>query len=198
MLDKILVAAWGADWGVLVRGFPKQSEARDVKVPRISWHLDSEYPSEDHGRTEIKPRIREVVSGSGETFHYWAQKLDTVISFRIYDITDTNSDILAEKFKDVMAVYAGIFKENGVQEIIYRGQGKDELFGIKATAQELAVRPIQYLVRIERHTIEKLSNIEAIRVRITMMDSLDPDLRTWEADGGTHLISTYHQADTDT
>ena len=67
-----------------------------------------------------------------------------------------------DKFEDLMIIYAGYFKKNGVGEIIFDKQYTDEDF--KHLRQTLSIRNLCYYVEIEKLTVIMRESIKTIDI----------------------------------
>lgn len=127
--------------------------ANDLKLefPIIAYKV-----KERKTKKEIKPRLREnfvedkndPTSRVGEIY---GQKFICHLQFNIFASEYKMAEEIMSRFEEMMIIYAGYFKQNGVAELFFDNQYTDDSF--KSIRQTLSVRNICYYVEIEKLTV---------------------------------------------
>lgn len=118
---------------------------KDEKKPRIRGSFIEDIKEEN------KERIGEV----------YGQKFKCLVQFNILANKFSLAEEVMEKFEDLMFMYTGYFKKNGVSEILFEKQNTDESYDI--FRETISVRNLQYYVEVEKLTVvfeEKIKEIE--------------------------------------
>lgn len=122
---------------------------------------------ERKAKTELKPRFREnfiedkddLNSRIGEVY---GQKFKCYLQFNIFGSEYKLTEKVMEQFEEMMIVYAGYFKKNGVAEIIFDKQYTDDYF--ESMRQTLSIRNLCYYVEIEKLTVIMRESIKTIDI----------------------------------
>lgn len=100
---------------------------------------------------DMKPRYRTTIRhpyANNEFVELRGQIFDVVVEFDVYALSQTEADLLVEKFDDFMLTYKGYLKYMGVQEILFYQQLSDEV--VQDSRYPIACRPVQYKMRFEK------------------------------------------------
>lgn len=146
--------------GEIVRDMPLNEE---IKLPRITYRILRRLRNSDF--KDIKPRFRQMVPHPyepGNFMELWGQVFDVYIEFAFFAATQTEADELMEEFEDFIQLYKGTLKDRGVQEIMFYAQDEDEV--IQVGRLEMAVRRLQYTVRLEKLTPRVLNDIQQVGI----------------------------------
>jgi hypothetical protein len=115
---------------------------------------------------ELKPRQREeikeknVENGTERYGEVYAQKFKSVLQFNVFASVYDVADKVMERFEELMLLYTGYFKKNGVSELLFEKQITDSSYDI---FREIAsVRSLQYSVETEKITVQFKEDIKAI------------------------------------
>jgi hypothetical protein len=139
---------------------------KQIEHPYIAYKVISRVP-----KGEIKPRFRQEIKEVtddptndrvGEVF---GQKFECFIQFDIFASEYSAAEAVMERFEDIMLMYAGHFKKNGVGEIVFKKQFTDETYN--QLRQIISIRNLQYYVEIEKLTVifkEKVKEIETFEI----------------------------------
>jgi hypothetical protein len=179
LVHKLLNAAWGEKWGTFCEAFPNGQDPESVNLPAITYKVKSKRPgviSKD-GTREIKPRHRkdyQVPPGENDDLidlvSVYAQWMDHDIVFEVWEETNTQLTVLAERFEDFMMTYAGYFKSKGVGEIIFDHMLND--YGARTWRDNLVSRSYSYYVRLERYVVVPTSVIKEIIGKVEIYENL--------------------------
>lgn len=91
------------------------------------------------------------------------QKFKSTIQFNILADDPNIADQIMNRFEEMISVYTGFIKRQGIAEIVFKKQINDTDYNI--LRQILSVRSIQYYVETERLTVifkEKIKEIETM------------------------------------
>ena len=138
------------------------SSDQKLDHPIITYKL-----KERKAKGELKPRFREnfiedkkdLNSRIGEIY---GQKFKCKLQFNIFASEYRLAEKVMEKFEEMMIIYAGYFKKNGVGEIIFDKQYTDDNFELMR--QTLSIRNICYYVEIEKLTVIMRESIKTIDI----------------------------------
>lgn len=137
---------------------------KKIEKPFITYCIKSREPLK-----ELKYRIRETVDEQvyapedqrkGEI---WGQKFKCVVQFNIFTSVYTEAEAVMEKFEELITMYTGFFKKNGVGEVLFQKHFTDEAH--ETLRETLSVRNLCYYVEIEKLTVifrEKIKEIEIL------------------------------------
>ena len=138
------------------------SNDQKLEHPIITYKI-----KERKAKGELKPRFREnfiedkkdLNSRIGEIY---GQKFKCKLQFNIFASEYRLAEKVMEKFEEMMIIYAGYFKKNGVGEIIFDKQYTDDNFELMR--QTLSIRNICYYVEIEKLTVIMRESIKTIDI----------------------------------
>lgn len=107
-------------------------------------------------KTELKPRVRETIIEKdklneqriGEVY---GQRFECLIQFNIFASVYTEAEEVMEKFEELITMYTGFFKKNGVAEILFKKHLTDSHF--EKLRETLSIRNLIYYVEIEKLTV---------------------------------------------
>lgn len=117
---------------------------KNLGHPYINYKLISRIP-----KLERKERLLNTIKDKdGRSCEIWSQSFICTINFNIFAGTYTIADKLMTDFEDMLSEYAGYFKQNGVQEILFKNQMTDENYDIYR--QSMSIRSLQYRIDIQR------------------------------------------------
>lgn len=173
-LQLLLQAAWGDGWGELVEGAPMRDATDEITLPLITVRLLSRRPSIQ--RPGIKPRQIGTVADltQGGLVNEYRQEFDVEIEFRCYHETQSGAKDLAAGLEEILLAFAGFFKEQGIQEILFQEETEP------ATADErrldFPVRQLRYYLRLERVYRIHTSRIQQIRSQVDTAREITTDI----------------------
>lgn len=131
-----------------------------IDHPFITYKIISRTPA-----NELKPRRREGFTekldlNSKRFGEVYGQKFKTIIQFNIFASVYETVEAVMERFEDLMFLYTGYFKKNGVSELLFRQQLTDSYFdNFRETG---SVRNIQYDVDTEKLILQFKDEIKQI------------------------------------
>jgi hypothetical protein len=138
--------------------------SKSIEHPYITYEVVNRVP-----KGELKPRVRQEIEekdtdpNDTRPGEIYGQKFECLIQFNVWAGAYANAQELMEKFEDMMIMYAGFFKRNGVAELMFKRQFTDNKFEV--FRQTFSIRNIQYYVEIEKLTVifrEKIKEIETM------------------------------------
>lgn len=115
---------------------------------------------------DLKPRYRGVIQHphiEGEYIELYGQIFDVWVEFCVYSQGAEEADELAMELEEFLQTYAGFFKANGVQEILFHAQGEDEV--LTEGRVVVAKRKLLYTMRFEKIIVRFLNEIQQIAVQ---------------------------------
>lgn len=165
-IDKTISIAWGNNWGTFTKAYPSESESKSIKTPIITYRTSEKTPSQMGQVKEIKPRIRHQFSipETGEAYQIWGQRFDCIVEFGVWADNDSKAEEYAEFFEEFMTTYCGLFKENGIIEIIHL-KTVDEMHP-HSWRVDFSSRHVIYHVIIDKKIPVSLATIEEVRVKL--------------------------------
>lgn len=155
--------------GDIIRDTPFNEE---MEFPRITYRVLRRLRNSDF--KDIKPRYRTTIEHPyepGNFMELWGQVFDVYVEFSIFAVTQTEADELMDEFEDFIQLYKGKFRERGVQEIIFYAQDEDDVQ--QSGRLQLAVRRLQFTVRLEKLTPRILNDIQQVNVSATVQNIKD-------------------------
>lgn len=120
---------------------------------------------------DIKPRYRTTIRHpdiEGEFIELYGQVFDIPVEFCVYSTSAEEADELVIQFEDFLQTYAGFFKRNGVQEILFKKQKEDEV--INEGRVYVSKRTLIYTLRFEKIVTRFLNEIEQIAIQAKIFD----------------------------
>lgn len=118
---------------------------------------------------DIKPRYRGVIRHpyiEGEYVELYGQVFDLWVEFGIHSKSAEEADELVMELEEFLQTYAGFFKANGVQEILFHAQGEDDV--LEEHRVITAKRKILYTIRFEKIIVRFLNEIQQIAVQANL------------------------------
>ncbi|ARC67426.1 hypothetical protein B14_200215 (plasmid) [Bacillus licheniformis] len=147
--------------GEIIRKRPLK---RDSVSPVITYRLKKRTINDQF--KDIKPRYRGTVKHPyipGEWVKMFGQMFDLLVEFSIYSRSAEEADELVIEFEEFLQLYAGYFKKNGVQEILFKEQGEDDV--VEEQRVDTPTRSLLYVIRFEKIIIRLLNDIQQISVQ---------------------------------
>jgi hypothetical protein len=156
---RLLNAAWGPDWGTFCEAFPNGTDPQNVKTPIITYKLTEMRPGIIGKDTrEIKARHRETIIPQDDpstAIEIYGRILDSNVVFEIWEENNTKASKVATRFMDLMDMYTGFIKSQGVKEVIFQKYSNDTN---SAWKDDIVSRQLDYFVRFE-HLHEVRSDV---------------------------------------
>lgn len=169
ILKKLCNAAWGADWGELSPDLKKGENSDNIVLPQITIDINTRDIAENIGG--IKPKLVDIIdeldannNKTGDAFLIYRQWFDCNIEFNFYGRTNKEARQLQKRFENLITVYAGYLKRQGISEIFFAREvsPKCSLNYDEATP----MRCIYYYIRFESITPIRQSLINNINAEI--------------------------------
>lgn len=177
ILKRLCNAAWGSDWGELSPDLKKGENSSEIIVPQIV--LDTNTRDIAEGIGGLKPTLVDIIKETdengqetGDAFLIYRQWFDTNVEFDIYGRTNREARQLQKKFENLLNVYTGYLKRNGISEMFFEREvsAKNSLNYNESTP----MRCIYYYIRFESITPIRQSLINSINLEIGA-NQLDAD-----------------------
>ena len=177
ILKRLCNAAWGNDWGELSPDLKKGENSSEIIVPQIV--LDTNTRDIAEGIGGLKPTLVDIIKETdengqetGDAFLIYRQWFDTNVEFDIYGRTNREARQLQKKFENLLNVYTGYLKRNGISEMFFEREvsPKNSLNYNESTP----MRCIYYYIRFESITPIRQSLINSINLEIGA-NQLDAD-----------------------
>ena len=169
ILKKLCNAAWGPDWGELSPDLKEGEDSSSIALPQITVDINTRDIAENIGG--LKPILVDVVNElddagneTGDAFLMYRQWFDCDVEFNIYAKTNKEARRLQKKFENLITVYTGYLKRQGISEIFFLREvsPKSSLNYNKSTP----MRCIYYYIRFESITPIRQSLINSINAEI--------------------------------
>ena len=177
ILKRLCNAAWGNDWGELSPDLKKGENSSEIIVPQIVLDINTRDIAEGIGG--LKPTLVDIIKEinengqeTGDAFLIYRQWFDTNVEFDIYGRTNQEARQLQKKFENLLSVYTGYLKRNGISEMFFEREvsPKNSLNYNESTP----MRCIYYYIRFESITPIRQSLINSINLEIGA-NQLDAD-----------------------
>ena len=177
ILKRLCNAAWGDGWGELSPDLKKGENSSEIIVPQIV--LDTNTRDIAEGIGGLKPTLVDIIKETdengqetGDAFLIYRQWFDTNVEFNIYGRTNREARQLQKKFENLLNVYTGYLKRNGISEMFFEREvsPKNSLNYNESTP----MRCIYYYIRFESITPIRQSLINSINLEIGA-NQLDAD-----------------------
>lgn len=109
-----------------------------------------------HPNKEIKPTVRETIEESPDNPNarlgtVYGQRFDCMVQFNIMASEYRIANRIMSKFEDMIFSFTGYMKEQGVGNILFKGQQTDAAFDIYR--KSFSIRNIKYYVEIEKMVV---------------------------------------------
>lgn len=169
ILKKLCNAAWGADWGELSPDLKKGEDSTTIILPQITVDINTKDIADDIGG--LKPKLIDVVieededgNKTNDSFLMYRQWFDCTVEFNFYGKTNKEARELQKKFENLLMVYTGYIKRQGISEMFFLREvsPKTSLNYDKLTP----MRCIYYYIRLESITPIRQSLINTINAEI--------------------------------
>lgn len=169
ILKKLCNAAWGANWGELSPDLKRGENSNDIILPQITVDINTRDVAENMGG--IKPKLIDVIDDvdvngnpTGDAFLVYRQWFDSIVEFNFYGRTNREARQLQKKFENLLLVYTGYLKRQGVSEMFFEKEvsPKSSLNYDESTP----MRCIYYYIRFESIMPIRQSLINSINVEI--------------------------------
>lgn len=177
ILKRLCNAAWGNGWGELSPDLKKGENSSEIIVPQIVLDINTRDIAEGIGG--LKPTLVDIIKETdengqetGDAFLIYRQWFDTNVEFNIYGRTNREARQLQKKFENLLNVYTGYLKRNGISEMFFEREvsPKNSLNYNESTP----MRCIYYYIRFESITPIRQSLINSINLEIGA-NQLDAD-----------------------
>ena len=169
ILKKLCNAAWGINWGELSPDLKKGEDSASVTLPQITLDINTRDIATGIGG--LKPLLLDIVNEideqgaqTGDAFLIYRQWFDCIIEFDIYGRTNQEARKLQRKFENLLTVYTGYLKRQGISEMLFEREvsPKNSL----NYDESIAMRCIYYYIRFESIIPIRQSLINSINVEI--------------------------------
>lgn len=169
ILKKLCNAAWGASWGELSPDLKKGENSNNIILPQITVDINTRDISEGMGG--LKPKLVDIVeekdsdgNETGDAFLIYRQWFDCNVEFNFYGRTNKEARQLQRRFENLLTVYTGYLKRQGVSEILFEREvsPKSSLNYDESTP----MRCIYYYIRFESIMSIRQSLINNVNVEI--------------------------------
>ena len=169
ILKRLCNAAWGNGWGELSPDLKKGENSSEIIVPQIVLDINTRDIAEGIGG--LKPTLVDIIKETdengqetGDAFLIYRQWFDTNVEFNIYGRTNREARQLQKKFENLLNVYTGYLKRNGISEMFFEREvsPKNSLNYNESTP----MRCIYYYIRFESITPIRQSLINSINLEI--------------------------------
>lgn len=169
ILKKLCNAAWGADWGELSPDLKRGENSSEIILPQITVDINTRDVAEN--MSGLKPKLIDVVeeidpngNKTGDAFLIYRQWFDCNIEFNFYGRTNKEARQLQKKFENLLTVYTGYLKRQGISEMFFEREvsPKSSLNYDESTP----MRCIYYYIRFESIMPIRQSLINSINVEI--------------------------------
>ena len=177
ILKRLCNAAWGNGWGELSPDLKKGENSSEIIVPQIVLDINTRDIAEGIGG--LKPTLVDIIKETdengqetGDAFLIYRQWFDTNVEFNIYGRTNREARQLQKKFENLLNVYTGYLKRNGISEMFFEREvsPKNSLNYNESTP----MRCVYYYIRFESITPIRQSLINSINLEIGA-NQLDAD-----------------------
>lgn len=169
ILKKLCNAAWGDNWGELSPDLKKGEDSSSIILPQIVIDINTRDISENIGG--LKPKLIDIINEvdgnneeTGDAFLIYRQWFDCNVEFNFYGRTSKEARQLQKKFENLLTVYTGYLKRQGISEIFFEREvsPKSSLNYDESTP----MRCIYYYIRFESITPIRQSLINNINAEI--------------------------------
>jgi hypothetical protein len=153
LLDTLLSAAWGKEWGTFLHVRPRGNLPTNQSLPLITYYLENMVPGKIGKDTkEIRPRYRtsevDSVNGTVQRTNIYGQAFDASIVFEVWAPTNLEAEELQHEFRRFLQTYAGYFKEKGLRNFQFVNLGIPQ-FPDRSINDQYETRILRYMVSFE-------------------------------------------------
>jgi hypothetical protein len=167
ILRKLLNAAWGSSWGMIVPDTYKGEDQEQIFLPQINFGINLREVSDG---TSLKPQlistINEVIDGknTGDSFQVYRQTFDCIVEFDFFDNTSQGCRSLMTRFEELLMTYTGYLKSEGISEIYFLKEvpAKYSLNYVEG----VPMKCLYFFIRLERNKTVRVSTIKQIEQRL--------------------------------
>jgi hypothetical protein len=138
-------------------------------LPQITLEINTKDITEGMGG--LKPTLVDVIkeldeagNETGDAFLVYRQWFDSVVEFNIYGNNSKEARQLQKKFENLLTIYAGYLKRQGISEILYEREVSPK-FSLNYD-ESVPMRSIYYYIRFESITPIRQSLINSINLEI--------------------------------
>lgn len=169
ILKKLCNAAWGSEWGELSPDLKTGEDSSKIILPQITVDINTRDISTGLGG--LKPLLIDIIdeedddgNPTGDAFLVYRQWFDCNVEFDIYGQNNKQARQLQKKFENLLAVYTGYLKRQGISEILFEREvsPKNSL----NYDESVAMRCIYYYIRLESIIPIRQSLINSINIEI--------------------------------
>ena len=169
ILKRLCNAAWGDGWGELSPDLKKGENSSEIIVPQIVLDINTRDIAEGIGG--LKPTLVDIIKETdengqetGDAFLIYRQWFDTNVEFNIYGRTNQEARKLQKKFENLLNVYTGYLKRQGISEMFFEREVSAK-FSLNYN-ESVPMRCIYYYIRFESITPIRQSLINNINLKI--------------------------------
>ncbi len=169
ILKRLCNAAWGNGWGELSPDLKKGENNASLILPQITLDVNVREIDENFGT--FKPRLMDIIKETddngdltGDAFLVYRQWFNCNVEFNIYGRTSKEARTVTKRFEDLISVYTGYLKRQGVSEIWFEQETHPKC---SLNYDESAfMRSIYYYIRFEAITPIRQTTINRINAEI--------------------------------
>ena len=169
ILKRLCNAAWGQEWGELSPDLKKGENSSEIIVPQITLDINTRDIAEGIGG--LKPILIDVIketdendNETGDAFLIYRQWYETNVEFNIYGRTNQEARQLQKRFENLLNVYTGYLKRQGISEIFFEREVSAK-FSLNYK-ESVPMRCIYYYIRFESIIPIRQSLINSINLEI--------------------------------
>lgn len=169
ILKRLCNAAWGQDWGELSPDLKKGENSSEVVIPQITLEMNTRDIAEGIGG--LKPVLVDIIKETndngeetGDAFLIYRQWFDTNVEFNFYGRTNQEARKLQKKFENLISVYTGYLKRQGISEMFFEREVSPK-YSLNYN-ESTPMRCIYYYIRFESITPIRQSLINNINLEI--------------------------------
>ena len=169
ILKRLCNAAWGQEWGELSPDLKKGENNSEIIVPQITLDINTRDIAEGIGG--LKPILVDVIketdendNETGDAFLIYRQWYETNVEFNIYGRTNQEARQLQKRFENLLNVYTGYLKRQGISEIFFEREVSAK-FSLNYK-ESVPMRCIYYYIRFESIIPIRQSLINSINLEI--------------------------------
>lgn len=172
LIEKLLLATWGADWGTFSEEFPTGNTPEDNPMPHITYSLLSRKKLPGRSLKKQGFESYDDPEHPGERIIPSREWFECAFEFNLYERTNRDSRKLSERFEELIERYKGFLKKQGISEILFDEEAAGGIGG--SSRQGLPHRVLRYKVHIERITYVRSHELKQIEV---LLDAVNLDLQ---------------------